>query len=330
MSPTGTDSATDIIHKAGTNDGWHGVISADDYHMDTIVNYIIRPLLPFAHRVNLVRHLLGLTDIIPISVVKPYPKGDAKGWPGWKFPESNEEYSGATVDKLYGSDYMHDIYFKADKEYKGRYSVPVLWDTVTETIVNNESAEMLRWLPTAFNSIIPENKHVNLYPAALASQIDEISSWMQSDLNAGVYKAGFANSQEEYDAAVPVVFQALNKLEALISKNGGPFILGKQLTEIDIRAYATIVRFDTIYVQHFKCNLGTIRHNYPVINNWLKNLYWNVPGFNETTDFKHIKENYSKSHGDINPKAITPMGPIPDVESGVEDFKKLRVGFIDI
>ncbi|RQM08251.1 hypothetical protein DH86_00001446 [Scytalidium sp. 3C] len=314
------------IHKAGTNDGWHGVISeegpfppaANRYHL------YIGLFCPFAHRVNLVRHILGLTDIIPISVVMPYPKGDDKGWPGWRFPKSNEEYSGATVDNLFNSSYLHEVYFKADSEYKGRYSVPLLWDTVSGTAVNNESAEMLRWLPTAFKSVVPQNKNINLYPADLASQIDEISAWMQPELNAGVYRAGFAKSQEDYDAAVPIVFRALNKLEALISNNGGPFILGKQLTEVDLRAYATIVRFDTIYVQHFKCNLGTIRHDYP-------NLYWNVPGFRESTDFKHIKENYSKSHGDINPLAITPMGPIPNVESGVEeDVKKLRVGFIDI
>ncbi|KAH8807169.1 putative cell wall organization protein/glutathione transferase [Xylogone sp. PMI_703] len=329
----GTTIDTSAIHKAGTDDGWHGVISQDGPFPPVAGRYhlYIGLFCPFAHRVNLVRHIFGLTDILPISVVKPYPKGDSKGWPGWKFPESDEEYSGATVDKLYGKPYMHDIYFKADKDYKGRYSVPVLWDAVTETIVNNESAEMLRWLPTAFDSITQTKKDVNLYPSDLASHIDELSPWMQSDLNAGVYKAGFANSQEAYDAAVPVVFRALNKLEALISKNGGPYILGKQLTELDLRAYATIVRFDTIYVQHFKCNLGTIRHDYPVINNWLKNLYWNVPGFKETTDFKHIKENYSKSHGDINPKAITPMGPIPNVESGIEnDITKLRVGFVDI
>lgn len=116
---------------------------------------------------------------------------------------------------------------------------------------------------------------------------------MQRDLNTGVYKAGFATDQDKYDANVVPVFASLNKLEKLVAKNGGPYILGKDLTELDIRAYATVVRFDTVYVQHFKCNIGTIRHDYPVINNWLKNLYWNVPGFRETTNFKHIKENVS-------------------------------------
>lgn len=176
----------------------------------------------------------------------------------------------------------------ADPQYKGRYSVPVIWDKERRTIVSNESAEILRWLPTAFTS---HEKTINLYPEAQRKQIDDISSWMQRDLNAGVYKAGFAPNQSIYDKNVPAVFTALNELEIIISKNGGPYVLGKELTELDVRAYSTIVRFDTVYVQHFKCNLGTIRHDYPVINNWLKHLYHAVPGFKESTDFKHIKEN---------------------------------------
>lgn len=285
---------------------------------------------PFAHRANLVRHIKGLQDIIPVTVVKPYPKGDDKGWPGWKFPSSDTEYPGADPDPLFLSRYLHELYFKADPEYKGRYSVPVLWDTETNTIVNNESAELLRDLQTSFNSILPDRyAAVTLYPEHLRSSIDEISEWMQRDLNTGVYKAGFARTQEDYDKNIPHVFAALNKLEKLIHANGGPFILGKELTELDIRAYATVVRFDAVYVQHFKCNLGAVRHDYPQINNWLKNLYWNVQGFRETTDFKHIKENYTKSHGDINPLAITPMGPWPDVEEGYEsDVSKVPVGAI--
>lgn len=173
---------------------------------------------------------------------------------------------------------------------------------------------------------------------------------MQRDLNTGVYKAGFANSQEEYDKNVIPVFGSLNKLEEIVANNGGPFVLGKELTELDIRLYATLIRFDTVYVQHFKCNLGTIRHDYPVLNNWLKHMYWNIPACKETTDFKHIKENvspfsfadmqslcwyfwrqYTKSHYDINPKAITPMGPFPDVEEGVEtDISKLRIGGVKL
>lgn len=289
---------------------------------------------PFAHRANLVRHLKGLQDLIPISVVKPYPKGDEKGWPGWKFPEDDQEYPAATVDHLFGSKYLHEVYFKADKEYKGRYSVPVLWDKETGTIVNNESSELLRDLQTAFNPLLSEKEAArSFYPEHLRSKIDEICEWMQLHLNTGVYKAGFADSQEVYDKNVVPVFAALNKLEKLIALNGGPYVLGAELTEVDLRLYPTAIRFDTVYVQHFKCNLGTIRHDYPHINNWMKGLFWGKEtAFRDTTNFKHIKENYTKSHYDINPKAITPMGPIPDVEEGFEmDFSKVeRVGGVNM
>lgn len=210
--------------------------------------------------------------------------------------------------------------------------MPLLWDTQTNTIVNNESTELLRELQTAFNSILPEQySNVTLYPDHLQGEIDTISTWMQRDLNVGVYKAGFATTQEDYDKNVPVVFAALNKLEKIIAQHGGPYVLGKDLTELDVRAYATAIRFDTVYVQHFKCNLGTIRHDYPQINNWLKNLYWNVPAFKDTTDFKHIKENYTKSHGDINPRAITPLGPWPEVEEGYEkDLSRVPTGGVEM
>ncbi|KAI9657372.1 MAG: hypothetical protein M1821_003053 [Bathelium mastoideum] len=318
------------IHKPGTSDGWHGQIGSNSqfppeserYHM------YIGLFCPFAHRANLVRHLKGLAEIIDLSIVKPYPKGDERGWPGWQFPETADEYPKSTVDKLFGSRYLHEVYFRDDKDYQGRYSVPLLWDRRSQSAVNNESAELLRNLQTGFNDIL-DSSHASLtlYPAPLRSRIDEISEWMQRDLNTGVYKAGFAESQEVYDKNVIPVFGALNKLEKTIFENVGPYVLGKEMTELDIRLYATAIRFDVVYVQHFKCNLGMIRHDYPVIHNWLKNLYWNHESFRETTDFKHIKENYTKSHPAVNPKAITPKGPYPDIEQGVEsDFTKLRPG----
>ncbi|KAF2019777.1 hypothetical protein BU24DRAFT_365475 [Aaosphaeria arxii CBS 175.79] len=320
---------TSEIHKYGTGDGWHGVIEEggefppekDRYHL------YIGLFCPFAHRANLVRHIKQLTDIISLSVVKPYPKGK-DGWPGWQFPATDDEYPNATVDHLFGSKYLHEVYFKDDKDYKGRYSVPLLWDKKAGRIVNNESAELLRWLPTAFNSILPpEIAKIDLYPSSLRSEIDALTPGLQSDINSGVYKAGFATTQEGYEKGVVPLFAALNKLEALLHKNGGPYVLGSTFTELDIRVYATIIRFDTVYVQHFKTNLGTIRHDYPVLNNWLKNLYWNVKGFKESTDFKHIKENYTKSHFDINPLAITPLGPYPEVEEGYEEnWSTLKAG----
>lgn len=329
-APVRPKPSTVAQHLAGAPKSWHGKITADGPHPPETDRYhlYIGLFCPFAHRANLVRHIKGLQDILPITVVKPYPKGDETGWPGWALPATVDEYEGATPDPLFGARYLHEIYFKADPAYPGRYSVPVLWDKNASTIVNNESPELMRDLQTGFNSLLPADKAaITLYPEALRDQIDAESVWMQRDLNTGVYKAGFATTQEVYDAAVPVVFAALNRLEKLIAKSGGPFVLGTQLTELDVRAYATLVRFDTVYVQHFKCNLGTIRHDYPQINNWLSYLYYHVPGFKETTDFRHIKENYTKSHKDINPRGITPMGPWPDVEPEYEpDLTKVRVG----
>lgn len=190
---------------------------------------------------------------------------------------------------------MHQLYFRDDPAYKGKYSVPLLWDKKTNRIVNNESAEILRWLPHAFDSLIEDEKAkaLDLYPSDLRGKIDEISPWLLSLICSGVYKTGFVSTQEAYEKNVIPLFAALNKFEELVHSNGGPYVLGEKMTELDILAYATVVRFDTVYVQHFKTNLGMIRHDYPVLNNWLKNLYWNVEGFKESTDFLHIKENVS-------------------------------------
>ncbi|KAF5873215.1 putative glutathione s-transferase protein [Botrytis fragariae] len=313
---------------------WHGRIEVggefppetDRYHL------YIGLFCPFAHRVNLIRHLKGLTSILPISIVKPYPKGDDKGWPGWKFATETDPYPGATGDHLFRSKYLHQVYFRSQRDYKGRFSVPVLWDKKTNQIVCNESLEILRNLNTGFDSILDdEYKILDFYPENLAVEIDEMGEWMQNEINTGVYKAGFAPNQETYDKNVVPLFKALNRMEEIIKNNGGPYVLGSEMTELDLRLYPTICRFDAAYVQHFKCNLGTIRHDYPVLNAWLKHLYWEVKGFKESTNFKHIKENYTKSHADINPKAITPMGPIPNIERGVDDdWSKLVAGRVEL
>jgi putative glutathione S-transferase len=260
------------------------------YHTTTTLMHAQGLFCPFAHRPNLVRHLKHLQAYLPISIVRPYPKGE----PGWRFDAS---YPNATPDHLFNSQFMHQIYFRDDPAYKGKYSVPLLWDKKTNRIVNNESAEMLKWLPHAFDSILESSEKVaelDFYPQALRGKIDEISPWLQSLICTGVYKAGFAQSQEGYEANVVPLFAALNRLEDLLHSNGGPYILGDTLTELDLLAYPTIVRFDTVYSQHFKTNLGSVRHDYPVLNNWLKNLYHNVEGFKESTDFRHIKENVSR------------------------------------
>lgn len=149
-------------------------------------------------------------------------------------------------------------------------------------------------MQVAFNDVLsPELAKKTLYPEELRTKIDQMSEWIQRDLNSGVYKAGFARDQESYEKGVPPVFAALNKLEKIASENKGPYILGQQMTEIDVRVFASLIRFDTVYVQHFKCNLGMLRKEYPVLNNWLKGMYWNHEEYRNTTDFKHIKENVS-------------------------------------
>ncbi|KAK4961634.1 hypothetical protein LTR10_002124 [Elasticomyces elasticus] len=325
---------------SGPDDSFHGKITADGPFQPEKDRYhlYIGLFCPFAHRANLVRKLKQLDKYagIDISIVKPYPKDEpgTPGKPGWRFNHKNEgePYEGATEDKLFGYRYMNEVYFRADKSYEGRYSVPVLWDTKLNTIVNNESAELLRDLQTAFNELLPASvAEMSLYPKELQGEIDTIAGWMSDHLNTGVYKAGFAPDQATYDKNLPPVFAALNKLERIAKEHGGPYILGENMTELDVRAYATIARFDSIYVQHFKCNLGMIRYSYPVLHNWLKGLYLNHEDYRNTTDFRHIKENYTKSHYDVNPKSITPMGPWPNVEEGYEkDWSKIEARSIDM
>lgn len=299
------------IHKYGTDDGWHGIIEEggdfppekDRYHLyigksDQVAysptspqtsNHQTGLFCPFAHRVNLVRHINHLTGLLPLSIARPYPKGE----PGWRFDET---YPNATPDHLFNSRFMHQLYFRDDAAYAGKYSVPLLWDKKANRIVNNESIEMLRWLPQAFDSVLAGDERANrvdFYPSELRGKIDEVTPWLTSFICSGVYKAGFARTQEDYEQNVVPLFAALNRLEELVHANKGPYVLGDKLTELDLLAFPSIVRFDTVYVQHFKTNLGTIRHDYPVLNNWLKNLYWNVEGFAESTDFVHIKENVS-------------------------------------
>ncbi|RYO95806.1 hypothetical protein DL765_011768 [Monosporascus sp. GIB2] len=319
---------------AGPSDSWHGVVApgsarfppeAGRYHL------YIGLFCPFAHRANLVRALKGLDGVVGISVVKPYPKGDE----GWRFPESEDEYPGATPDRLFGSRFLHEVYFRADSHYAGRYTVPVLYDARGDTVVCNESLELMRWMQTAFDGLLPAGlgppRALTLYPepGPLRAAVDALSPWLQRDFNWGVYRAGFAEDQETYERNVIPVFAALNHLEQLIHRNDGPYVLGPTLTELDILAYPTAIRFDVVYVQHFKVNLGMIRSDYPVVHEWMKNLYWNVKGFRETTDFKHIKENYTKSQEKVNPLGITPLGPYPDIEEGVNlNFSKIQPGAV--
>ncbi|KAK9478648.1 glutathione S-transferase [Lipomyces japonicus] len=265
---------------------------------------------PWAHRTAIVRELKGLQDIIGLSIVDWY-----LGEKGWKFSDPSET-PGATIDPINGAKYLSELYFKADADYDGRYTVPVLWDKKLNTIVNNESSEIIRIFNTAFDDLVePKYKHVTYYPQDLQKKIDELNEWVYDTVNNGVYKAGFASKQEVYENHVVKVFSSLDRLEKIFAENKtGPYLLGDVLTEADIRLYTTIIRFDTVYVQHFKCNISTIRSNYPAIHKWLKHLYWDIPEFKDTTNFEHIKKHYTKSHKQINPFSITPLGPVPDIE----------------
>ncbi|CUM66535.1 uncharacterized protein PRCAT00004203001 [Priceomyces carsonii] len=277
---------------------------------------------PWAHRVLITRVLKGLASLISVSVVHWHM--DDKGWrflndSEKKLRKGASDLQFGTEDHLYGFKRLREVYFKAEPDYTGRFTVPVLWDKKLETIVNNESSEILRMFNSEFNSLLPsEYAAIDLYPETLRSDIDELNSWVYDNINNGVYKAGFATKQEVYDKEAYNVFNHLDKVEAILEKKFSgehkfDFLLGQQLTEADVRLFTTIIRFDPVYVQHFKCNLKMIRWDYPHIHKWLRLLYWKIPGFNETTNFHHIKYHYTKSHVGINPLGITPIGPQPNI-----------------
>ncbi|KAG2734021.1 hypothetical protein G9P44_003546 [Scheffersomyces stipitis] len=275
---------------------------------------------PWAHRTLITRVLKGLSSVISVSVVHWHM--DDKGWrfindEELKTIDPKTDVSLGTVDHLYNFKRIRELYFKAEPDYVGRFTVPVLWDKKLETIVNNESSEIIRMLNSEFNELATkEGAAIDIYPKELQTEIDDINSWIYDNINNGVYKSGFSTKQEVYDKEVKNVFTHLDKVEEILKKNHAadkPYLLGNTLTEADVRLFTTIIRFDPVYVQHFKCNIGMIRHDYPHIHQWVRELYWKVPGFKETTDFDHIKYHYTKSHIAINPHSITPAGPIPNI-----------------
>ncbi|KAE8375572.1 ubiquitin-activating enzyme E1 [Aspergillus bertholletiae] len=269
---------------------------------------------PWAHRTLITRKLKGLEDFISFTSVHWH-----LGEKGWRFATPDEKLPGenSTPDPLH-SDVTHlrDIYFANDPDYTGRFTVPVLYDKKTQRIVSNESAEIIRMLYYEFDDLLPANssqKLLDLYPANLRSEIDTSNDWIYNDVNNGVYKSGFATTQEAYRNNVTTLFSSLDKIEAHLQSNASPYFFGSALTEADIRLFTTIVRFDPVYVQHFKCNIRDIRSGYPAIHRWLRTLYWDIPAFRDTTEFEHIKFHYTKSHTQINQFAITPVGPVPDI-----------------
>ncbi|KAI0970573.1 glutathione S-transferase omega-like 2 [Xylaria arbuscula] len=272
---------------------------------------------PWAHRTLIARKLKGLEEFVSFSVVHWH-----MGNKGWRFPTAEDkDAAGENVvpDPLPGHEshtHLRDLYFRVNPSYSGRFTVPVLFDKKTDTIVNNESSEILRMFGTVFNAHLPADKAaVDLYPESLRKEIDEAGTWTYDDINNGVYKSGFATTQEAYEKNVVKLFEALDKVEEKLKSSGGPYLFGDVLTETDVRLYVTIIRFDPVYVQHFKCNIRDIRSGYPATHKWLRTLYWAHPtsAFQDTTNFLHIKNHYTKSHTQINPHSITPVGPVPDV-----------------
>ncbi|KAL9639572.1 MAG: hypothetical protein Q9164_000849 [Protoblastenia rupestris] len=267
---------------------------------------------PWAHRTLIVRKLKGLEDVIPYTSVH---------WEmlekGWRFATREEKLAGdnVTPDPIH-PDYTHlrDIYFAVDPEYEGRFTVPLLYDVKQRKIVSNESSEIIRMFNAEFDGILPEKyANIDLFPESLRKDIEETNEWTYNDINNGVYKSGFAITQEAYEKAVHPLFTSLDRAEAHLAKHASPYYYGSSLTEADVRLYTTIIRFDPVYVQHFKCNIRDIRSGYPSLHKWLRKLYWDLPAFGETTVFEHIKCHYTKSHKQINPHSITPVGPVPDV-----------------
>ena len=249
---------------------------------------------PWAHRTLIFRKLKGLEDLITVSVVHPHMLGN-----GWEFRQDDPTLS----DELYGSDCLHQIYTRARPEYTGRVTVPVLWDKLRETIVSNESSEIIRMLNSAFNDLTGNT--LDFYPETLREGIDVLNKRIYATLNNGVYRCGFATTQEAYEEAFTELFATLDFLEDRLS--GQRFLCGNVQTEADWRLFPTLIRFDAVYHGHFKCNRNRIV-DFPNLFGYVRDLYQH-PGIRNTVDFWQIRQHYHYSHESINPHRIIPKGP---------------------
>ena len=260
----------------------------DRYHL--YVSYAC----PWAHRTLIFRKLKGLEDMIPVSVVHWYMVEN-----GWTFADGD----GVVPDPIHDADYMYQVYQAADASYTGRVTVPVLWDKEKQTIVSNESADIIRMLNSAFDGIGATEG--DYYPEPLRDEIDEINARVYSTVNNGVYKAGFATSQDAYEEAVEPLFESLEWLDGRLSTQR--YLLGDAITEADWRLFTTLLRFDPVYVGHFKCNRRRIV-DFENLWPYVRDLY-QVPGVADTVHMDHIKSHYYGSHDTINPTRIVPVGP---------------------
>jgi len=270
-----------------TRDGSSGFrVEAGRYHL------VLAHACPWCHRVAIVRALKGLQDVISVSFAHPLMREN-----GWAFTETHP-------DPLFSARFAHQLYTRAAPGHSGRVTVPILWDRQTATIVNNESSELIRMLTSTFDEL-SSAPGLDLYPEALRAEIDAVNDLVYDSVNNGVYKCGFAGTQPAYNEAVRALFTALDTLEARLRDQ--TYLVGDQLTEADIRLWVTLVRFDLVYVGHFKCNLRRIA-DYPALSRYLRRLYA-MDAFRTTTQLDEIKLHYYASHRSVNPSGIVPIGP---------------------
>ena len=281
-------------HTISKEDGSEFTPESGRYHL------YVSLACPWAHRTLIFRKLKGLEKHISVSVVSPDMLDN-----GWVF----SGYDGATEDHLFSSTYMHEIYTKAQADITTRVTVPVLWDKHTNQIVNNESADIIRIFNSAFNELTGNTD--DYYPETLRDGIDEVNEFVYDKVNNGVYKSGFATTQEAYESAVSALFDGLDTLNERLSTQR--YLMGDRITEADWRLFTTLIRFDPVYVGHFKCNLKRIV-DYPALSGYVKELY-QIDGVEETTNFDHIKRHYYYSHTMINPTQVVPQGPVMDLQS---------------
>lgn len=270
--------------------GGEGGFAAEPNRYHLYVSYAC----PWAHRTLIFRALKGLENIISVSIVHPLMPAQS-----WVFGE----YPGATEDYVNHANYLYENYLKADPDFNGLVTVPVLWDKKRETIVNNESSEIIRMLNSAFDEY--GNSEVDFYPESLREEIDAINEVIYNNVNNGVYRAGFATKQKAYDRAFDRLFNTLDELEESLSKQR--YLVGDQITEADWRLFTTLVRFDPVYYNHFKTNKKRLV-DYPNLWAYTRELY-QVPGVAQTVNMDHIKTHYFGSHKSINPTGIVPKGP---------------------
>jgi putative glutathione S-transferase len=282
-----------------TADGSAGITGRSDFTAEADRYHLYVSLAcPWAHRTLVFRQLKGLEDLITVSVV--HPDMHDKGW-SFQHDEVSSKLYSTTGDALYGDEYICEKYLAQDPTYTGVNSVPVLWDKKKKVIVSNESSEIIRMFNSAFNDIT--GNILDFYPEHLRTKIDEVNELVYQKINNGVYKSGFATTQEAYDKNVKRLFVALDEMEDILAKNR--YLTGDELTEADWRLWVTLVRFDSVYHTHFKCNLRLIEQ-YHNIYNFMLELY-QIPNIAETVNEAHIKRHYYASHLSFNPFGIVPI-----------------------